>query len=259
MTDPTPPPDPSTAAAALAAVAARLAAATRLDPATDDPILAAIAATAATVLDAQAASVAVHDPTADRLIFVAAAGPAAGEVVGLSIDAAAGIAGYVFSTGQPLAVADVQRDPRFDRSVAEATGYTPRSLLATPLTDERGTIGVLEVLDRRDGTFSMRDLDLGAALAREATIIVRRGRLDRDARRLLQAALSATAASADGATLTDDQVEVLVTAATERLGDDPDDPTWRLADRVARLVGHDPDRVELAIDWLDALLRHERR
>ena len=144
-------------------------------------------------------------------------------------------------------------------AVEDAPPATPRSLLATPLTDERGTIGVLEVLDRHDGTFTMRDLDLAAALAREATIIVRRGRLDRDARSLLGTALRATAEAADGAALTEAQVDTLVTAATERLGDDPDDPTWRLADRVARLVGHDPDRVDLAIDWLDALLRHERR
>ena len=49
-----------------------------------------------------------------------------------------GIAGYAFSTGQPLAVADVAQDPRFDRTVAESTGYVPRSLLATPLVDDAG-------------------------------------------------------------------------------------------------------------------------
>jgi hypothetical protein len=39
-----------------------------------------------------------------------------------------------------------------------------------------------------------------------------------------------------------------------------DDPLWRLADRIGRLRAADPDDVELAVAWLDALLaRIERR
>jgi hypothetical protein len=57
--------------------------------------------------------------------------------------------------------------------------------------------------------------------------------------------------------LTEARVEALVAAAARDL--DPDDPTWLLADRLARLLGADPDRIDLAIEWLDALLRHDRR
>lgn len=244
------------ALAALVAVARRLDAAHRLERTADDPLLAAVTQTAAVVLEAQAASIAVHDPVANQLVFVAAAGPSAGDVVGLRIDAAAGIAGYAFATGQPLAVADVATDPRFDRTVAEATGYVPRSLLATPLIDDQGTVGVLEILDRRDGTFSLRDLDIAGTLAREATVIVRRGRLERDAAGLLRGALTEFAALAEGpAPLHPAAIDEVVAAVTSRLDEDADDPTWRLADRLARLVATDPDRIELAIDWLDALLR----
>jgi hypothetical protein len=35
-----------------------------------------------------------------------------------------------------------------------------------------------------------------------------------------------------------------------------DDPTWALADRIARLRDTDPDAIDLAIGWLDVLLRH---
>ena len=269
MTDRTEDPTRPDAAAILAtivAVARRLEAASRLDvsangrsTAANDPLLAAVAQTAAVVLEAQAASIALHEPVGDRLVFVAAAGPAAGEVVGLTIDASTGIAGYVFSSGQPLAVADVSRDPRFDRTVAEATGYVPRSLLATPLADEQGLVGVLEVLDRRDGTFSLHDLEVAAALAQEATIIVRRGRPERDAAQLLRGALiglvsdeAAAIGDADAAS-----IEVIVAQVAARLATDVDDPTWHLADRLARLVATDPERIELAVDWLDALLRRE--
>jgi signal transduction protein with GAF and PtsI domain len=183
--------DPSTevALATLVAVGRRLAAADRLWPTQPEPLLQAVAATAASIMDAQAASIALHDPATDRLVFVAAAGPAGDDVVGLAIESTAGIAGYAFATGQPLAIADVAQDPRFDRTIAESTGYVPRSLLATPLVDDQGALGVLEILDRRTGTFDLRDLEVAATLARQATVIARHGRADRDATRLLRTSL----------------------------------------------------------------------
>jgi GAF domain-containing protein len=248
--------------ATLRAVARRLDAAARIVPAADDALLTAIVETATVVLDAQAASIAAHDPARDRLVFLANAGPSSGDVVGLDIDAAAGIAGYAFTTGQQLAVSDVTADPRFDRTVAEATGYVPGSILATPLTDADGTIGVLEVLDRRGGNFTLRDLDVAGALAREATIVVRSRRPASDAAALLRGALVSLAAhdagAADAAALDEAAVEALVSDATVALTSDPDDPTWRLAEQIARLREIDPDSVELATEWLEVLLRRRR-
>jgi GAF domain-containing protein len=245
--------------AALAAVARRLDAVARIAPAADDALLTAIVGTATIVLDAQAASIAAHDPIRDRLVFVASAGPSSGDVVGLEIDAAAGIAGYAFSTGQQLAVADVAADPRFDRTVADATGYVPGSILATPLSDAEGTVGVLEVLDRHGGTFTLRDLDIAGAIAHEATIALRSRRSAGDAAALLRGALAALASrdrEQSGLVGLDElAVDALVSDATTALSTDPDDPVWRLADQVARLREVDPDSVALVADWLDALLR----
>lgn len=270
MNDPAPGTAP--ALAALMAVARRLDAGARLESSAHDALLSAVARTASVVLDAQAASIALHDPERDRLVFVAAAGPSAGDVVGMEINSAAGIAGYAFSTGQPLAIADAAADPRFDRTVAEATGYLPGSILATPLTDDAGTVGVLEVLDRRGGSFTLRDLDIAAALAAETTLIVRHGRAARDAATLLRRALAALATANDRAPgqpgqpgepapvlLDDVAIEALVSAATAGLTTDPDDPTWQLADRIARMREVDPESVALAVDWLDALLRRRDR
>ncbi len=283
MTDPTSPGHP--AEALLAAVARRVAAAERLTPAEGVPVLDAVARTAALVLDAQAASIALHDPLTDRLVFRAAAGPQGAAVIGLAIEATAGIAGYAFSSGQPLAIADVAADPRFDRTLAESTGYVPRSLLATPLADDAGTLGVLEVLDRREGTFTLRDLELAGALAAEAAIVVRAGTLARDTTRLLGAALTSLVggtgpvtdgeAGVAGGPLADGggdglgvdpsrvldaaAIDRLVAAATEGLSAGTEDATWRLAERLARLRAVDPDAIDLAVEWLDALLRHGTR
>jgi GAF domain-containing protein len=241
-------------AATLRASATRLAAADRLSPARADDALSAIAGAAVVALDAQAASIAVHDSASDRLVFRAAAGPAAGDIVGMAIDAGAGIAGYAFTTGQPLAVADVTADPRFDRSIAEATGYMPGSLLAVPLLDETGTLGVLEALDRRGGTFTLHDLDVATAIAAVATAAVMSGRRRHDAATLLTAALSDVLVAAGDVEADLATIEAAVTRATEGLDED-DQPTLLLADRIARLRDTDPEAMRLAIEWLDALIR----
>lgn len=246
--------DQRTVEAVLAAVARRVAATDRLETRSDDGLLVAVTDLAVTALEAQAASIALHDPATDRLVFRAASGPASGSIVGIAIDAGAGIAGYAFSTGQPLAVADVSADPRFERTIAEATGYVPSSLLAVPLLDERGTIGVLEALDRHGGTFSLRDLDIASAIAGVATVAVRHGRRREDAATVITGALTDLLR---GTPAPDDRaVEATVSRVTSGLADD-DDPSWLLADRIARLGHADPDAMRLAIDWLDALLRHK--
>ena len=185
--------DPGGLDRVLAAIAARLAAAERLTPATDEALLTSMAGVAVAALESQAASIALFDPATDRLVFRAAAGPATGDIVGVALEPGVGIAGYTFMTGQPLAVADVSTDPRFDRAVAEATGYVPSSLLAVPIFDATGAIGVLEALDARAGTFSLHDIDVATALAEAIAAALGRGRLARDAGTVLEASLRALA------------------------------------------------------------------
>jgi GAF domain-containing protein len=240
--------------ALLAAVARRADAAGRVATERPDDLLAAIAGSVVVALDAQAASIAVHDPVTDRLVFRAAAGPAAGAVVGLSIEAAAGIAGYAFTSGQPLAVADAPADPRFDPSVADATGYVPSSLLAVPLIDDAGTVGVLEALDRKGGSFTLRDLDVAGAIGRTATIAVRSAAVQGDATTVLRTSLASLMGDHAAADRDEAAIDALVSAATRDLAVE-DGTVWPLADRIARLRDVDSGTIELVTDWLDALLR----
>ena len=99
--------------------------------------------------DAEAASIALFEQDPDRLEFRVAAGAQGAGAVGLTVPPTQGIAGFVYSTGQALSLSDVADDPRFNRDAAEQTGYVPRSIAAAPLLDEDGTIGVLQVLDKR--------------------------------------------------------------------------------------------------------------
>jgi GAF domain-containing protein len=241
---------------ALVGVAVRLAAAERLAPPTAEPALRAIADAAAAALHVTAASIALHDAAEDRLVFRAAAGPQGEGVIGLAIASHEGIAGYVFSTGQPLAIADVVADPRFERATAERTGYVPRSLLAVPLVDGEGTIGVMEWLDRTDGLpFDLADLDVATRVAAAATATARATRLEHEAGQLLVRVLAALGDQAEAPEA--GAADALVAEVAAELADQ--EPLWRLADRIGRLRDADPDDVDLAVAWLDALLDRGRR
>jgi signal transduction protein with GAF and PtsI domain len=241
---------------ALVQAAIRAAAAERLAPPTGDEALRAMADAAAAAFEVTAISIALHDPATDRLVFRVAAGPEGPGVVGLSIGAHDGIAGYVHATGQALAVADAQADPRFERSTAERTGYVPRSLLAVPLVDTGGILGVMELLDRRDGApFDLGDVEAATRMAAAVTAVARATRVERDATVLLRAVLRAVAGSEGEASAVapgDDDVEALVDEIGQRLPDE--DGLWRLAGRIGRLRDADPDDLDLAVAWLDALL-----
>lgn len=244
---------------ALEAVAARAAVADRLEPAGGEAVLRSVAEATVTLFDAEAASIALHDAATDRLVIRVAAGTAGDGAVGLSMGPSDGIVGYVFTTGQPLAVSDVAADPRFDRSTAEGTGYVPRSILAVPLVDDGGTIGVLEVLDRRgDAGFGLRDIELATVFARQATVAIRASRVEREVGELLRATLARLGDGADGRDEAGGAVDEAIASAVAALGDD-DGSLWALADAVARARAAAPGEVALVIEILDALARRAPR
>lgn len=263
-------PDGAAAAAALAAVravATRAAIAERLEAPAGEAILRSVVDAAAILIRAEAASIALFDPSTGQLVFRVAAGEHGQGVVGLSVEPGEGVAGYVYSSGQPLAIGETTIDPRFRREAAEQTGYVPRSLLAVPLADAAGTIGVLEVLDRRDGTpFDLADLEAASVFAAQATVAIRSTRLERDVAGLLRAALLSIAGSSDPGSpdggLSESEIDAVVSAAAGSLDDEtaegdggPRTGVWRLADAVARARAAAPEQAELVADILEALAR----
>jgi GAF domain-containing protein len=149
-----------------------------LRPRGDEEFLQAIVETALLVFDAAACSIALLDDLEEVLEFRVAAGNGAEATVGLKIPADRGIAGWAVVAGQPIAIDDVQQDPRFASDVAASTGYVPRSIMAMPLESERRTFGVIEVLDRRQrGGTGADDMELLALFARQATLAVETSRI----------------------------------------------------------------------------------
>ncbi|TFH36834.1 MAG: GAF domain-containing protein [Anaerolineales bacterium] len=138
-----------------------------------DQLLQSIVDAAGQIFGAAAASIALVDYDQNMLEFVVAFGHGNRDVIGQRIPLDAGIAGYVVMTGQPIAIADVLQDPRFNQDFAKSTGYVPNSILATPLEWQERVIGVMEVLDKIEAPrFDLRDMELLGLFARQASIAI---------------------------------------------------------------------------------------
>jgi Nif-specific regulatory protein len=84
----------------------------------------------------------------------------------LVLPSGSGIAGYVAESGKAVNIPDVATDSRWSREVDERTGYTTKSLISVPIRDHSNRIlGVVQVLNKRTGAFTDRDLHYLSTLA----------------------------------------------------------------------------------------------
>jgi GAF domain-containing protein len=196
------------------------------------PLLRSVVDAAVMLFGAEAASIALYEPDPERLEFRVAAGQQGAGVVGLAVPPSKGVVGYVFSTGQSIALSDVASDPRFDRATAERTGYVPRSIAAVPLSGDGTTLGVLQVLDKRgSATFSLEDMSMLETFARQASLALQASRVARDSARLLRRML----VRPDDETGPQRGLDARLTAVATALDAEDEPPFWRTVDRLTRL------------------------
>ncbi|MGH7267521.1 MAG: GAF domain-containing protein [Candidatus Rokuibacteriota bacterium] len=230
-----------------AAEAGRVAA-----PVRHGDVLEAIVETAAAVLEAQASSLFLLDEERDELVFQVALGTRADEVRHFRVPLGHGIAGYVAATGQPLAVANVENDPRFAREIGEAVDYRPSTILCVPLFLRDRVVGVLELLNKRGGTpFTPRDMETLGRFGNLAALAIEQSRLAQDVRHLFRSLLRDI--TADG-TLSGSSRRFADLAA-EHVGQSD---AFRLAELVHELGRQGDAPRRLALDILTSLSRYVR-
>ena len=76
-----------------------------------------------------------------------------------------GIAGLVYRTGKPQTVEDVYKDPHFFRSVDQQARYHTRNMLDVPIYVQDRMIGVLCAVNKKDGRFEEKDVELLSTIA----------------------------------------------------------------------------------------------
>src|SRR5262245_48977373 len=89
----------------------------------------------------------------------------------IRFDARLGIAGAVLIAGKSLVVEDAYKSPLFYPSIDSLTGFHTRNILSVPLRNpKQEIIGVLQVLNKREGKFTTEDEHFVQALANQAAI-----------------------------------------------------------------------------------------
>jgi signal transduction histidine kinase len=87
------------------------------------------------------------------------------------------IAGWVAQNRAPVIVADVHKEVRWFGQIGEFLKFDTRSIIAVPLIAKDILIGVLEVLNKKQGTFDQDDQDILSVLGAQAAIAIQNARL----------------------------------------------------------------------------------
>lgn len=129
-------------------------------------------------LRAAASSVLLLDEEAQELYFEFADGDVGEALKQTRISADSGIAGWVAHNRKPIIVNNVAEDRRFFRGVDQVTGFVTRSIMCAPMLSQGRTLGVIEVLNKLDGSdFDGQDLEVLVSVASTAAMAIQNARL----------------------------------------------------------------------------------
>ena len=193
-----------------------------LVPAGHEELVRSITAAAKNLFQAAACSVALLTEDQSELVFYVASGAGAENVEGMRIPSSQGIAGWVVTSGQPIAIDDVRQDPRFAANTAKSTGYVPKSILAMPLQTKREMLGAISVLDRQTEDMENRDMELLSLFARQAALAIENTRVFTHLGKALFEAVGRAAADED------------LERTLQRVAEDSGEPE----DELAQLASH---------------------
>jgi len=149
-------------------------------------------------LNASAASILLFRDSDQELYFEVASGPVGKSLRQVKLNTQYGIAGQVARTGRPLIVNDVTRSANFHKMIDDTTGFATKSLVCAPLIVHRKILGVIEVLNKRDGSeFGEQDLEAVVSVATTSAMAIENTRLHQTVLEAYKNTITALAAAID--------------------------------------------------------------
>ena len=130
------------------------------------------------LLNCEAGTLFLMDEQTGDLVFRVTVGPVAGNLLGQRLPAGTGIVGKAVQLRAPVIENDAQRSTARYEGSDKQTGFISRALLAVPMQIKDQVLGVIEVVNRRDGLpFVEDDQNLLTAFAGQAAVAIENARL----------------------------------------------------------------------------------
>jgi signal transduction histidine kinase len=138
-------------------------------------------------LDATGGTIYVHKPDRKVLVFKHVVNPdpaIARKLKGMEMPDDQGVAGSVFQAGARRITRDAETDTTHNRKIDEQTKFVTTSMITVPLKSMTGnTLGVMQVLNKRDGLFDEEDWEVLEILSAQAASALETARLYEEAQR----------------------------------------------------------------------------
>lgn len=140
-------------------------------------LLELITNSAVEILEGEAGSLLLTTDDDKTLEFRVAVGSSGKDLIGRRFPKERGLAGEVATKGKPVIVNDAANDPRWGGEVTKGD-FSTSAVLATPLIAQNKVIGVLEVINKKNGgIFVKEDADLLMTFAGQAAVAIENARL----------------------------------------------------------------------------------
>ncbi len=170
------------------------------------------------MLDADRATLFLNDFKSNELFSKVAMGDSLGEI---RLPNHLGIAGAVYTSKKTVNIPHAYADLRFNPAFDKQTGYFTRSILCVPVVNKNGeTIGVTQVLNKRNGTFNHEDESRLKAFTAQVAIALENAKLFDDVQRIKNYNESMLQSMSNGViTMDDTGVIVTCNAASLKITD----------------------------------------
>ena len=123
------------------------------------------------ILRSEACSLLLVDEDSEKLFFYVTDDSGA-DLEAIRIDKGQGIVGAVFESGESTIVNNVEEDPRFFGGVDQQTGFITKSLVCVPMSVGTNCIGVVEVLNRIEGSYTKEDVETLESIASQSALAI---------------------------------------------------------------------------------------
>ncbi|MBN1427637.1 MAG: GAF domain-containing sensor histidine kinase [Anaerolineae bacterium] len=141
------------------------------------PLLQYIMEKATEITGSAAASILLMDKNTHELRFAASIGSDAEELAGITVPLEGSIAGAIIKESKAIVIDDAKIDPRHYSDVDHKIAFETHSILGVPMRIKDRLIGVLEVLNKREGAFGEDDTRHITILASQAAVAIENAQL----------------------------------------------------------------------------------